>query len=153
MYSVSWWSSISLILLDHISHIHLKMCNIKVAAKKKKKNYPKIFLKTKLNNDSMVKYISLVELKSNPNYLDPWPNSPLTQKIIFILIQCIQKRELTSLSRLMSEAKMDPRWLCQMGFSDDTMAKRYLHSLRVETASHLGECGECWVFGGFGFKR
>ena len=28
----------------------------------------------------MVKNISLVELKSNPNYLDPRPNSPLTKK-------------------------------------------------------------------------
>ena len=60
--------------------------------------------KHKLNNDSMVKYISLVELKSNPNYLNPGPNSSLTQKIIFILIQCIQKRELTFLSCLRSEA-------------------------------------------------
>ena len=77
------------------------MCNIQVAAKKTTQKYSS---KQKLNNDSMVKYISLVELKSNPNYHNPWPNSPLTQKTIFILIQCIQKRELTSLSHSMLKA-------------------------------------------------
>ena len=77
------------------------MYNIQVAAKKTTQKYSS---KHKLNNDSMVKYISLVELKSNPNYPDLGPNYPLTQKIIFISIQCIQKREVTSLSRLMLEA-------------------------------------------------